>query len=67
MTLGVDVSKLFTDMVRISSTNDIVQKKMFYLYLVNCVESNQEITLMAINTLSKDCRLIASPDHKIRG
>lgn len=67
MTLGVDVSKLFTDMVRISSTNDIVQKKMIYLYLVNCVESNQEIALMAINTLSKDCRLITSPDNKIRG
>ena len=67
MTLGVDVSKLFTDMVRISSTNDIVQKKMIYLYLVNCVESNQEIALMAINTLSKDCRIISSPDSKIRG
>ena len=67
MTLGVDVSKLFTDMVRISSTNDIVQKKMIYLYLVNCVESNQEIALMAINTLSKDCRMVTSPDSKIRG
>lgn len=67
MTLGVDVSKLFTDMVRISSTNDIVQKKMIYLYLVNCVESNQEIALMAINTLSKDCRIVSSPDSKIRG
>lgn len=67
MTLGVDVSKLFTDMVRISSTTDIVQKKMIYLYLVNCVESNQEIALMAINTLSKDCRIISSPDNKIRG
>ena len=67
MTLGVDVSRLFTDMVRISSTTDIVQKKMIYLYLVNCVESNQEIALMAINTLSKDCRIITSPDSKIRG
>jgi AP-4 complex subunit beta-1 len=67
MTLGVDVSRLFTDMVRISSTSDIVQKKMIYLYLVNCVESNQEIALMAINTLSKDCRIVSSPDSKIRG
>lgn len=67
MTLGVDVSRLFTDMVRISSTTDIVQKKMIYLYLVNCVESNQEIALMAINTLSKDCRISSSPDSKIRG
>ena len=67
MTLGVDVSRLFSDMVRISSTTDIVQKKMIYLYLVNCVEANQEIALMAINTLSKDCRIISSPDSKIRG
>lgn len=35
MTLGIDVSKLFTDMVMISSTTDIVQKKMIYLFLIN--------------------------------
>ena len=50
MTLGVDVSKLFTDMVLISHTTDIVQKKMIYLYLINYVETNQEQALMAINT-----------------
>ncbi|CAG9324707.1 unnamed protein product [Blepharisma stoltei] len=66
MTLGVDVSKLFTDMVLISSTNDIVQKKMIYLYLVTYVEANQEQALMAINTFFKDCKS-TNPDPKIRG
>lgn len=66
MTLGVDVSKLFTDMVLISSTTDMVQKKMIYLYLVTYVESNQEQALMAINTFFKDCKG-NNPDAKIRG
>lgn len=66
MTLGVDVSKLFTDMVLISSTNDIVQKKMIYLYLVSYAEANQDQALMAINTFSKDCRR-DNPEPKIRG
>lgn len=67
MTLGVDVSKLFTDMVLISHTDDIVQKKMIYLYLVNYVESNQEQALMAINTFCKDCKRTSSQNPKIRG
>ena len=67
MTLGVDVSKLFTDMVLISHTTDIVQKKMIYLYLINYVETNQEQALMAINTFCKDCKRSSNPDPKIRG
>ena len=67
MTLGVDVSKLFTDMVLISHTTDIVQKKMIYLYLINYVETNQEQALMAINTFCKDCKRTSNPDPKIRG
>ena len=66
MTLGVDVSSLFTDMVLISSTTDIVQKKMIYLYLINYAETNQEQALMAINTFFKDCKRDNS-DPKIRG
>lgn len=67
MTLGIDVSKLFTDMVLISHTTDIVQKKMIYLYLINYVETNQEQALMAINTFCKDCKRSSNPDPKIRG
>lgn len=31
MTLGIDVSRLFSDVVMASATTDLVQKKMIYL------------------------------------
>jgi vesicle coat complex subunit len=34
MTLGIDVSRLFTEMVMAIETRDLVVKKMVYLYLV---------------------------------
>jgi AP-4 complex subunit beta-1 len=64
MTLGIDVSPLFSEMVMASATTDLVQKKMVYLYLVNYAESNSELALLAINTLQKDCR---DDDPMIRG
>lgn len=56
MTLGIDVSRLFTEMVMASATQDLVQKKLVYLYLSNYAESHSELTLLAINTLQKNCR-----------
>jgi vesicle coat complex subunit len=38
MTLGIDVSKLYPDMVKISRTDDVVVKKMIFLYLTNYAE-----------------------------
>ena len=35
MILGVDVSILFYEMVKVSITDDIVMKKMVFLYIVN--------------------------------
>merc|ERR1719163_1255355 len=64
MTLGIDVSPLFSEMVMASATNDLVQKKMVYLYLVNYAESNSELAILAVNTLLKDCR---DDDPMIRG
>ncbi|KYO01435.1 putative AP-4 complex subunit beta [Plasmodium gaboni] len=64
MTLGVDVSKLFPDIIMISSTNDIIQKKMIYLYLNNYAETNSELSLLTINTLQKDSK---DDDPIIRG
>lgn len=54
-------------MVLISKTNDIVQKKMIYLYLVNYAESNEEVALMAVNTFNMDCEPLPGSDPKIRG
>jgi len=65
MTLGIDVSPLFSEMVMAGgATTDLVQKKMVYLYLVNYAESNAELALLAVNTLQKDCR---DDDPMIRG
>ncbi|KJP89268.1 hypothetical protein AK88_01146 [Plasmodium fragile] len=64
MTLGVDVSKLFPDIIMISNTNDIIQKKMIYLYLNNYAETNSELSLLTINTLQKDSK---DDDPIIRG
>lgn len=47
-----------------SYTNDIIEKKMIYLYLTNYAESNPESAVMAINTFLKDCN---HKDGKIRG
>lgn len=40
MTLGIDVSRLFPEMVKASRTDDLVMKKMIYLYLTTYAEQN---------------------------
>lgn len=64
MTLGIDVSRLFSEMCMASYTTDLIQKKMIYLYLGNYAESNSELAFMAINTYLKD---LDNADGKIRG
>lgn len=54
MTLGIDVSRLFPDMVLATNTKDLVIKKMVYLYLCTYAQSNPEMSLLVINTLQKD-------------
>jgi AP-4 complex subunit beta-1 len=54
MTLGIDVSKLFPEMIMATNTTNLVQKKLVYLYLCNYAESHPELSIMAINTLLKD-------------
>eukprot|EP00760_Papus_ankaliazontas_P028029 PhM_4_TR3491/c0_g1_i1/m.98510 len=56
MTLGVDTSGLFTEMILACATKDLVQKKMVYFYLCSHAEHNSEIAILAINTLQKDCK-----------
>ena len=54
MTVGIDVSRLFSDMILACNTRDLVVKKMVYLYLCAYAQSNPDLTLLAINTLQKD-------------
>jgi len=56
MTLGVDTSSLFTEMILACVTKDLVQKKMVYFYLCVHSETNSDLAILAINTLQKDCK-----------
>ncbi|EEA08376.1 adaptin family protein [Cryptosporidium muris RN66] len=56
ITLGIDVSSLYSQMVLASATQDPVEKKIVYLYLTHYAESNSELALLTINTLRKDCQ-----------
>lgn len=64
MTLGIDLSSLFTEVLMFSYTTDIISKKMIYLYIMNYAETNEDTVIMAINTFLKDC---AAKDGKMRG
>ena len=37
-----------------SATTNLVQKKLVYLYICTCAESNSELALLTVNTLIKD-------------
>uniref|UniRef100_A0A5B7BH30 Beta-adaptin-like protein n=1 Tax=Davidia involucrata TaxID=16924 RepID=A0A5B7BH30_DAVIN len=64
MTIGIDVSSLFSEMVMCSATSDIVLKKMCYLYVGNYAKCNPDLALLTINFLQKDCK---DEDPMIRG
>lgn len=63
MTLGVDVSQLFHEMVKASYINDLVTKKMVYLYIVNYAEES-DAAFLAVNTFLNDLK---NDNAKIRG
>lgn len=64
MTLGIDVSRLFTEMMLAIETRDLVIKKMVYLYLCNYAATHPELAQMCTNTLQKDC---GNEDPMVRG
>eukprot|EP00939_MAST-03C_sp_MAST-3C-sp1_P001594 g1594.t1 len=64
MTLGIDVSRLFTEMIMASSTKDIVVKKMVYQYLCTYATQRPDLAILCINTLRNDCK---DDDPVIRG
>lgn len=64
MTLGIDVSRLFTEMVMSIETRDLVVKKMVYHYLSTYAHEKPEMCIMCINTLQRDC---SNEDPMVRG
>ncbi|KAI6177340.1 AP complex subunit beta [Aphelenchoides bicaudatus] len=55
MTVGKDVSALFTDVVNCMQTDNVELKKLVYLYLMNYAKSQPDLAIMAVNTFVKDC------------
>jgi AP-4 complex subunit beta-1 len=49
MTLGIDVSRVFSEMVMAASTKDLVQKKMVYHYLATYAQQKADLAILAIN------------------
>ena len=64
MTLGIDVSRLFTEMMLVIETRDLVIKKMVYLFLCNYATGNPQLAQMCTNTLTKDSN---NDDPMVRG
>lgn len=54
MTVGKDVSMLFTHVLKCVETEDVELKKLVYLYIINYSKAQPDLALMAINTFRKD-------------
>ncbi len=64
LTIAVDVSKLFPDVVLNAHTVDVACKKLIYAYICHHARRERELATLAVNALQKDC---ASANETIRG
>lgn len=53
-TFRTDVSGLFPDVLKNMQTDDLEQKKLVYLYLMNYAKTQPELVILAVNTFVKD-------------
>lgn len=53
MTLGKDVSSLFTDVVK-NTAGDLSMKKLVYLYIINYAPAKPDLAILIVNTFIKD-------------
>lgn len=53
MTVGKDVSSLFTDVLNCMQTENLELKKLVYLYLINYAKSQPDLAILAVNTFVK--------------
>jgi hypothetical protein len=51
--LPQDVSGLFPDVLKNMQTEDLEQKKLVYLYLMNYAKTQPELVILAVNTFVK--------------
>lgn len=55
MTIGKDVSELFSDVIQCMQTDNLELKKLVYLYLMHYAKAQPQQAIMAVNTFVKDC------------
>lgn len=53
MTIGKDVSALFTDVLNCMQTSNLELKKLVYLYVMNYAKTQPEKAILAVNTFQK--------------
>jgi len=63
MTVGKDVSSLFTDVVKSIQTENVELKKLVYLYVINYARSEPEKAILVVSTFQRDA---SGPDPLIR-
>ncbi|KAJ4458211.1 Adaptor protein complex 4 (AP-4); beta subunit [Paratrimastix pyriformis] len=56
MTQGIDMSGLFSDMVMSVVSKDFTVKKLVYQYLCYYATVQEDLTILVINTLRRDCK-----------
>ncbi|GAM28894.1 hypothetical protein SAMD00019534_120700 [Acytostelium subglobosum LB1] len=54
MTVGKDVSMLFTHVLNCIQTNNLELKKLVYLYVMNYAKNHPDRAILAVNTFQKD-------------
>eukprot|EP01132_Coremiostelium_polycephalum_P009180 gene9180-11254_t len=63
MTIGVDVSGLFPFIIMLVGITDIVIKKLVYLFICHYSQSNPQLLILVVNTLTNECY---DPNPKVR-
>lgn len=53
MTVGKDVSSLFTEVLNCIQTNNLELKKLVYLYVMNYAKTQPDRAILAVNTFQK--------------
>ena len=56
LTVGIDMSPLFSDIIMNAHTTDMATKKMLYHYITYYAQAKADLALLTVNTLQKDCR-----------
>ena len=55
MTVGKDVSALYSDVALCMQTDNLELKKLVYLYMMNYSKSQPDMAIISVNTFVKDC------------